>query len=274
MENDDFTIAANNNFQKMTIYVHDHFKESIASVIEKISSSVLLSGTLEVGGSFKHLDFWFGSHPYDTQVISQDNLFEKTSLFIPEDIPDYDPGDEQYIEAIVEYIAMYLSETESKLMVLFSNYDLLDKVSDYTGELQMFEEYVVLKQSRSTSSEKLLTQFNQLDKCLLLGTSGFNEGINIESGSSKCLMLTKLPFPIPKQQGFRNFYKQDLPEAVFAFRQIAGRTRRNPEDKGIILLFDNRILTRNYKNAFLKYFPNENIIHGTRDTFKGLLRDL
>ncbi|WP_020008324.1 helicase C-terminal domain-containing protein [Salinicoccus albus] len=274
MENDDFTIAANNNFQKMTVYVHDHFKEPIASVIDKISSSVLLSGTLEVGGSFKHLDFWFGDHPYDTQVISQDNLFDKTSLFIPEDIPDYDTGDEQYIEAIVEYIAMYLTETDSKLMVLFSNYDLLDKVSDYTGELQMFEEYVILKQSRSTSSEKLLTQFNQLDKCLLLGTSGFNEGINIESGSAKCLMLTKLPFPVPKEQGFRNFYKQDLPEAVFAFRQIAGRIRRNPEDKGIILLFDNRILTRNYKKAFLKYFPNENIIHGTRDTFKGLLRDL
>src|SRR5699024_5293874 len=149
-------IAANNNFQKMTIYVHDHFKESIASVIEKISSSVLLSGTLEVGGSFKHLDFWFGDQPYDAQVISQDNLFEKTSLFIPEDIPDYNAGDEQYIAAIVEYIAMYLTETDSKLMVLFSNYDLLDKVSDYTGELQMFEEYVVLKQSRSTSSEKLL----------------------------------------------------------------------------------------------------------------------
>lgn len=274
IENDNFIIETNSNFQKITINIYEDFKESISKMIEKISSSVLLSGTLEVNGGFKHLDFWFGDNPYESQVISQDNLFEKTSLFIPEDIPDYNAHDEQYIEAIVDYIAMYLSETNSKLMVLFSNYELLDKVSDYTGELQMFEEFVVLKQSRSTSSEKLLNQFNHLDKCLLLGTSGFNEGINIESSSAKCLILTKLPFPVPKEQGFRNFYKHDLPEAVFAFRQIAGRIRRSPEDRGIILLFDNRILTRNYKNAFLKYFPKENIIHGARDTFKGLLRDL
>jgi len=183
-------------------------------------------------------------------------------------------NDDRFIWALVDYISVYLSETDSKLMVLFSNYELLDKVAEYTEEVQLFADYAVLRQSRASTPEKLLTQFNQLDKCLLLGTSSFNEGINMQSAGAKCLMLTKLPFPVPTDRGFRNFYKTDLPEAVFSFRQIAGRVHRKPSDKGLVLLFDKRILSRNYKKAFLKYFPKENIIHGPQETFKGLLRDL
>lgn len=274
IEDGNYTIEKDANFQKAKIYIKQDRVKILTRHMEHLSSTVLLSGTLEVNGSFKHLEFWFGETPYRSLVIGNDSLFDRTKLFIPEDIPEYDVDDDRFIWAIVDYIAVYLSETESKLMVLFSNYDLLDKVSEYTQDIQMFEDYIVLKQSRATTPEKLLAQFNQLDKCLLLGTSSFNEGINIESTGTKCLMLTKLPFPVPKDKGFRNFYKNDLPEAVFSFRQIAGRVHRKPSDQGLVLLFDNRILTRNYKKAFLKYFPEENIIHGQQDTFKGLLRDL
>lgn len=274
LEEENYTVEKDANFQKTKIYIREDRLKVLHRHMEHLSSTVLLSGTLEVNGGFKHLAFWFGGLPYESLVIGNASLFDQTRLFIPEDIPEYDVDDDQFIWAIVDYISIYLSETESKLMVLFSNYDLLDKVAEYTQDIQMFEEFVVLKQSRATTPEKLLAQFNQLEKCLLLGTSSFNEGINIESTGTKCLMLTKLPFPVPKDKGFRNFYKHDLPEAVFSFRQIAGRVHRKPSDRGLILLFDKRILTRNYKKAFLKYFPEENIIRGQQDAFKGLLRDL
>ena len=87
-------------------------------------------------------------------------------------------------------------------------------------------------------------------------------------------MLTKLPFPLPSGDSFRNFYKEDLPEAVIHFRQIAGRLKRSQDDKGILILFDNRILNKPYKNAFLKYFPEKNIIKADRASFKALLFDL
>lgn len=274
LEKGDYTIGRDDNFQKTKIYIRDDRQKILDDHVKNLSSTVLLSGTLEVNGSFRHLTYWFGDLPYDSQIISNPSLFDNTRLFIPEDIPDYDVNDDRFIWALVDYISVYLSETDSKLMVLFSNYELLDKVAEYTEEVQLFADYAVLRQSRASTPEKLLTQFNQLDKCLLLGTSSFNEGINMQSAGAKCLMLTKLPFPVPTDRGFRNFYKTDLPEAVFSFRQIAGRVHRKPSDKGLVLLFDKRILSRNYKKAFLKYFPKENIIHGPQETFKGLLRDL
>lgn len=42
-------------------------------------------------------------------------------------------------------------------------------------------------------------------------------------------MLTKLPFPVPQGDSFRDFYTTDLPEAVIHFRQIIGRVKRSSE---------------------------------------------
>src|SRR5699024_6998145 len=152
-------ILDTHNYQKTKIYIRDDRQKILDDHVKNLSSAVLLSGTLEVNGSFRHLTYWFGDLPYDSQIISNPSLFDNTRLFIPEDIPDYDVNDDRFIWALVDYISVYLSETDSKLMVLFSNYELLDKVAEYTEEVQLFADYAVLRQSRASTPEKLLTQF-------------------------------------------------------------------------------------------------------------------
>ena len=271
---DRYVLEGNRNLQKIKVHVQQEDMASLRERAGHIKATIMLSGTLEVNGGFSHLDYWYGDRPFKSLIVQNENLFGGTKIFIPEDIPAYDINDDDFIAAIVEYIAVYLSETGQKLMVLFSNFELLDKVHEYTADVPTFEDFVILRQTRISSSEKLLSQFNHLDRCVLLGTSSFNEGINMQASGTKCLMLTKLPFPVPKKSDFRHFYKNDLPEAVFQFRQIAGRVQRRPEDRGLLLLFDKRILDRKYRNAFLKYFPSENVIQGDGESFKGLLRDL
>src|SRR5699024_1940558 len=158
----------------------DNRQTVLENRVKNLASTILLSGTLEVNGGSRHLTYWSGELPHESQLISTPTLFENSRLVIPEDIPDYEAADDRSIRALSDYISVYLSETDSKLMVLFSNYELLDKVAEYTEDIRLFEDYAVLKQSRASTPEKLLAQFNQLDKCLLLGTSSFNEGINIE----------------------------------------------------------------------------------------------
>lgn len=271
---DRYVMEGNRNLQKIKVHVQQEDMESLRKRTGHIAATIMLSGTLEVNGGFGHLDYWYGDRPFRSLIVQNENLFGGTKIFIPEDIPSYDVNDDDFVSAIVEYIAIYLSETDQKLMVLFSNFELLDKVHEYTEDVQTFEDFVILKQTRMTTSEKLLSQFNQLDRCVLLGTSSFNEGINMQTQGTKCLMLTKLPFPVPRKSDFRHFYKNDLPEAVFQFRQIAGRVQRRPEDRGLLLLFDKRILDRKYRNSFLKYFPSENVVQGDGESFKALLRDL
>lgn len=271
---DDYNIKNNKNFQKTEVTIRTDVLDTLASALRTIPCQILLSGTLEVHDSFKHLKYWFGDFEFETTVMNNTEMYEDIKLFIPNDISSYDAKDPSYIIDILDYISLYLSETNSKLVVIFSNYELLDKVYSFTEDIALFDQIPVIKQSHNSNNEKLLNQYNQLSQCLLLGTYTFTEGINLISDKDKALMLTKLPFPVPDGDSFRDFYTTDLPEAVIHFRQIVGRVKRSDEDKGIVLLFDDRIMTKPYRKAFLKYFPEKNIIHDTRESFKNLLFDL
>jgi len=46
-----------------------------------------------------------------------------------------------------------------------------------------------------------------------------------------------------------------LPEAILKFRQGVGRLIRTKTDTGIIVVLDNRILTKQYGQAFLDALP-------------------
>ena len=271
---DDCHIETHANPTRTEVEIRTDVLDELASALTKIPSQILLSGTLEVNGSFKHLKYWFGDHDYDTTIMDNTEMFDDIKLFIPNDISSYDMNNPDYVIDILDYLSLYLSETNSKLIVIFSNFELLEKVFSYTEEVGLFEQIPVLKQTRGSNNEKLLNQYNQLSQCLLLGTYTFTEGVNLVSEKDKSLMLTKLPFPVPNQDSFSHFYSEDLPEAVIHFRQIAGRLKRSEEDKGILVLFDDRIINKPYKNAFLKYFPDKNIIHDDRTSFKALLFDL
>ena len=273
VENGNYSIVNDKNIQRVKFFV-THPKFQLLHDSHHINSLVMMSGTLEVKGAFKHLDYVFGSTPFNTKIIKDETLFNNTKLFIPDDIPAYDQNDDEYLYALLDYISMYLTETNSKLLVLFSNYELLNKVYEVAKEVELFNDFVVLRQNRSASHDKLLLQYNQLENVLLLATSSFSEGINIEGTDDKCIMLSKLPFPIPKYNDFKHFYSDDLPQAVFQFRQMIGRVKRNKKDNGLVLLLDNRILSKPYRNAFLKYFPEENIVKGSRNTFKQYLSHL
>jgi ATP-dependent DNA helicase DinG len=51
------------------------------------------------------------------------------------------------------------------------------------------------------------------------------------------------------------FTEYSLPEAILKFRQGVGRLIRTKSDSGIVVVLDNRIVTRPYGRAFLQALP-------------------
>jgi ATP-dependent DNA helicase DinG len=51
------------------------------------------------------------------------------------------------------------------------------------------------------------------------------------------------------------FSERSLPEAILKFRQGVGRLIRTKTDQGIIVALDNRILTKQYGQAFIAALP-------------------
>ena len=61
-------------------------------------------------------------------------------------------------------------------------------------------------------------------------------------------------------QGKNPFIEYQIPESVIKFKQGIGRLIRSKEDKGIITILDNRIVTKRYGKYFLDSIPTKNIV--------------
>lgn len=264
-------VIRRNHLQQVKIYIFNHQTLLYNDVFKHISSMVLLSGTLEINNKFKHIEPIFRGHSFETEIYKDNDMFKETKLFIPNDMPKLESKDD-FIERLVEYIALYVTESNKKLVVFMTSYEAIERAVFYLEELSELNHYAILKQTKNISASKLLGSFKHMEHCILFVTSGFTEGIDFELDDEKVIMMQKLPFRTFNKNS--SFMEEELPNAVFQFRQIIGRMNRGKSQKGIIVVFDKRILFSNYKSAFLKYFPTENIIHSSIETFKNTLEDL
>ena len=51
-----------------------------------------------------------------------------------------------------------------------------------------------------------------------------------------------------------------VPEAILKLRQGVGRLIRNGDDKGIIVILDNRVLSKRYGKIFLDAMPEAPVV--------------
>ena len=118
-----------------------------------------------------------------------------------------------------------------------------------------------------TSKPKLLHEFIEKGNALLIATSSFWEGIDVKGDTLSCVIIDKLPFGSPSEplikakmndcakQGGDPFNDVQIPEAVIALKQGVGRLIRDHNDRGVVIICDNRLVMRPYGAIFLNSLP-------------------
>jgi ATP-dependent DNA helicase DinG len=113
----------------------------------------------------------------------------------------------------------------------------------------------------------LLEQFKTTPRSVLFGTDSFWMGVDVPGEALSNVIITRLPFAVPdhplieaklefiEARGGDAFTEYSLPEAILKMRQGVGRLIRTKSDKGIIVILDNRIVTKPYGRAFLSALP-------------------
>ncbi|MBU5270929.1 helicase C-terminal domain-containing protein [Staphylococcus caprae] len=263
-------ISIKNLSQKSTIrlLVKDYEVKDILTkqVLDKFNSLTFISGTLTFNHSFDAFKNWFNDHTeFNTyEVLTSMTAAKNTNVFIPTDVASYNYKNiEDYVASIVDYLVEYVSITNSKCLVLFTSYKMMHMVQDMLNELPPFEDYVVLTQQQN-QNYKIVQQFNNFDKAILLGTSTFFEGFDFQANGIKCVMIAKLPFMNKHNTKYwlmdteftSTFKEYVLPDAVTRFRQGLGRLIRHEDDKGLIVSFDDRLVNSNFKNFFAQTLEN------------------
>ncbi len=278
-------ISIKNLTQKSTIrlLVKDFAVKDILTtqVLDKFNSLTFISGTLTFNHSFDNFKNWFNDHTkFNTFEVSTSMKASKnTSVFIPTDVASYNYKNiEDYVASIVDYLVEYVTMTQSKCLVLFTSYKMMHMVQDMLNELPPFEDYVILTQQQN-QNYKIVQQFNNFEKSILLGTSTFFEGFDFQADGIKCVMIAKLPFMNKHNTKYwlmdteftSTFKDYVLPDAVTRFRQGLGRLIRNEDDKGLIVSFDDRLVNSNFKNFFAQTLENYRQKKGDIQQFNKLL---
>jgi DNA polymerase-3 subunit epsilon/ATP-dependent DNA helicase DinG len=227
------------------------------------SSVVLTSATLTTAGEFNYLRGRLNAEgAYELAVGSPFDYESSVLLFIANDIPE--PSDRNGHQRAIEQGILKLGiATGGKTLVLFTSYDQLKRTSHSIGPLLARNGIRVYEQGEGASANTLLESFRSDEHSILFGTKAFWEGVDVPGVSLSVVIIVKLPFDVPsdpivaaRSETFEDpFSEYSLPEAILRFRQGFGRLIRTQSDRGVVAIFDRRIMTKRYGRMFTDSLP-------------------
>jgi ATP-dependent DNA helicase DinG len=228
---------------------------------------VMTSATLAVGRSdLAYFRTRIGAMEAEPlQLGGPFNFQKQMKMFVVQKMPD--PRDDGYHKALEHWIAHFVQKSEGRAFVLFTSYRDMQQVSGAMEKFFAAEDMNILVQGGGAPRSKLLEQFKSTPRSVLFGTDSFWGGVDVPGEALSNVIITRLPFAVPdhplieakleliEQRGGDPFTEYSLPEAILKLRQGVGRLIRTKTDRGIIVILDNRIVTKPYGRAFMQALP-------------------
>jgi ATP-dependent DNA helicase DinG len=199
------------------------------------------------------------------QLGSPFDFQKQMKIFVVQKMPD--PRDAGYHKALEHWIAHFVQKSDGRAFVLFTSYRDMQQVSGAMGNFFAREDMNILVQGGGAPRSKLLEHFKSTPRSVLFGTDSFWGGVDVPGEALSNVIIARLPFAVPdhplieakleliEERGGDPFTEYSLPEAILKLRQGVGRLIRTKSDRGIIVILDNRIITKAYGRAFMQALP-------------------
>lgn len=236
----------------------------------RTTSFVLYTGaTLEINDSFNYFQTQLGEENLKELIIESPYDYKKQArLWVPKELkPIKELTKKDYIHMIVEQVENIIKNSHENTMVLFNSYEMLQEVYFSLQQQPSASGRELLAQGFSGSRERMLKRFFRSTGGILLGADSFWEGVDLPGKSLSILVITRLPFESPdrpfvkakhrylEQKHLNPFTIDSLPKATLRLKQGLGRLIRSENDKGVMLVLDNRLTQTSYGKQIIKSLP-------------------
>ena len=239
-------------------------------VFEPMESVVCTSATLKTGRDFNYWMKRNGIFKAESARVQTGDFpspfpYHKNFLFaVPNDAPL--PDDVKFQSWIEAAIAKLILASDGRTLVLFTSYDSLKNAHNNVQRHLKGFDGLILRQGQDDNA-RLLETFKKDLKSVLFATDSFWQGVDVPGETLSQVIIVKLPFTVPndpvftaraeaiEKRGGSSFMELSVPEAVIKFRQGAGRLLRRGDDKGVVVVLDQRIYQKRYGSFFIASLP-------------------
>lgn len=223
---------------------------------------IFTSATLAIGDDFRHFMDRMGLHGVNALAFpSPYALAENGLVWLPQGMPA--PSDKHHTADMLENLMPLLAATEGGMFCLFTSHRALNAARQWFKTKKRRLRGRPLLIQGDAPRDDLLRRFREHTDAVLLGTGSFWEGVDVRGPALTIVAIDKLPFASPadplmmarlefiRRQGGNGFMEHQLPLAVLALKQGAGRLLRDDLDYGVIVLCDPRLTEKSYGKLFL-----------------------
>lgn len=229
---------------------------------ERPASWIFTSATLSVNEQMTHFVERLGVRQAATLILSSPFDFSRQALlYVPRNLPALNQAGG--VQQMARMLLPLIEANNGRCFLLCTSRQMM---RDLAEQFRALLTLPVLLQGE-TSKGQLLKQFVAAGNALLVATSSFWEGVDVRGDVLSLVIIDKLPFASPddpllkarmedcKLRGGDPFDDVQLPDAVITLKQGVGRLIRDVDDRGVLVICDNRLVMRPYGAVFLNSLP-------------------
>ncbi len=234
---------------------------NVSGILNAPKSLIMMSGTL---WNFEYYVAILGLDETRVETYSIPSIYNEKNRLILADLSvttKFEERSEEEFRKIAERLRKYIKCIDGRVAVYFPSYELMKSIVSYVGNL----ERKTIVEDKSTRVKEVINALIDEKNCVLMAVAGgkLSEGIDLTYVGETLLdgvIIVGLPYPKKDEVYERQlkyfeekfgenkaFEYSSMVPCINTLLQAAGRLLRKPDDQGVIIVMDRRIMGRIFK---------------------------